>query len=316
VEKDPLLWGALIRLTAPAMRYRLGTPLRWTCKTNRQLAEELQRQNHAASERTVAKLLKELGLSQRASTKALKRSSYVDRDKQFRRINSSAINCRETAQPVVFVDIKEPELDWVWRNDTVGWQLKGKARTLPDEQVGRAFFKEPSSSGVDKGWLAVGISRDTAKYAVAGIHHWCSDMNIKRSDEVFKLMIVVCAGAADLNRNRWWNEGLQDVANDTRLTLRIHHFPHGRSKCNSVHGHRVYLITTDWRGFPMVKYAVVVTKVAAMMENDLPAEYSRIDTTEVETGIDFTRKRPARGACATTPGEPMEQWNYSIYPEE
>jgi hypothetical protein len=220
----------------------------------------------------------------------------------------AARSFRDSGKPVIFLEIKKPKLDWILRDDEVGWQPIGKAHADPDDQVGRAFLKETHWSGVDKGWLTTGISHETADYAVAGIHRWCRDMDLMNSKRGFRVMVTICSGGADINRDRWWNAGLQHVANATKLTFQVHHFPYGMSRWNPLDGRWVYLITRKWRSFPMIKYAVVVSKVATMASYNPSTVFSRIDTTELETQHDAIKKRLAREG----PGVFREQWNYLV----
>jgi hypothetical protein len=126
-------------------------------------------------------------------------------------------------------------------------------------------------------------------------------------------MIIVCGDGGGIKLPCWWTEGLQHVANDTNLSLHVHHFPHGTTKSDSIIGRRVYWITRNWRGFPMIKYAAVICKVASMEGCNYSARGSPIDTSELEAEYDAINKRSAQRR--STHSEFREQWNYLIRPE-
>src|SRR5215469_10700793 len=125
-DKDPALLEDLDLLLDPATRGDPESPLRWTCKSVRRLAEELQREGHAVSYQTVAELLHALDYSLQANQKTLEGSQHADRDKQFEYINGKAQRYLKQGEPVISVDTKKKELVGDFKNGGREWQIKGE----------------------------------------------------------------------------------------------------------------------------------------------------------------------------------------------
>src|SRR5258708_31154115 len=125
-EIDPGLQTALNALVDPATRGHPESPLRWTCKSTRTLAEELQRQNHPVSDRTVAALLKAAGYSLQANRKTRESSSREDRNAQLEYINRRGLAFQKQGEPVVSIDTKKKELGGEFKNTGQEWEPPGR----------------------------------------------------------------------------------------------------------------------------------------------------------------------------------------------
>jgi Rhodopirellula transposase DDE domain len=267
-EIDPALVGALERLVDPATRGHPESPLRWTCKSTQNLADELQSQNHQVSDRTVARLLKQAGYSLQSNRKTREGSSHTDRNAQFEHINQQVIAFQKRRQPVVSVDTKKKELVGEFKNVGREWQPKGQPEKVnvhdfPDKKLGKAIPYGVYDLANNEGWVSVGINHDTAEFAAATIRRWWQEMGQHRFPSATQLMITADGGGSNSSRNRLWKKMLQGLADELALTLQMCHFPPGTSKWNKIE-HRLFcFITKNWRGRPLTTYEVIVNLIAS-----------------------------------------------------
>ena len=272
-EIDPGLLEALDALVDPVTRGHPESPLRWTSKSTRKLAEELRHQNHSVTDRTVAALLKQSGYSLQANRKSKEGSSHPDRNAQFEHISRQVIACQRRHQPVVSVDTKKKELVGEFKNPGQEWQRKGepekvKVHDFPEKKLGKAIPYGVYDMARNEGWVSVGIDHDTAQFAAASIGRWWREMGSQRYPQATELMITADGGGSNSSRNRLWKVALQGLANDTSLILRVCHFPPGTSKWNKIE-HRLFcFITKNWRGRPLTSYQVIVNLIANTTTED------------------------------------------------
>jgi hypothetical protein len=318
-EVDPGLLQALDKLVDPVTRGHPESPLRWTCKSTRKLAQELQRQNHPVTDRTVASLLKQAGYSLQANRKTKEGSSHPDRNAQFEYINRHVIMCQKRCQPVVSVDTKKKELVGEFKNPGQEWQRKGepekvKVHDFPEKKLGKAIPYGVYDMARNEGWVSVGIDHDTAQFAAASIGRWWRELGAQRYPQATELMITADGGGSNSSRNRLWKVALQDLANDLGLTLRICHFPPGTSKWNKIE-HRLFcFITKNWRGRPLTSYEVIVNLIANTTTETGLTVRAALDTNEYETGIEVSDEELAR--VKLTPAKFHGEWNYTIRPRK
>jgi hypothetical protein len=318
-EVDPGLLQALDKLVDPVTRGHPESPLRWTCKSTRKLAQELQRQNHPVTDRTVASLLKQAGYSLQANRKTKEGSSHPDRNAQFEYINRHVIMCQKRCQPVVSVDTKKKELVGEFKNPGQEWQRKGepekvKVHDFPEKKLGKAIPYGVYDMARNEGWVSVGIDHDTAQFAAASIGRWWRELGAQRYPQATELMITADGGGSNSSRNRLWKVALQDLANDLDLTLRICHFPPGTSKWNKIE-HRLFcFITKNWRGRPLTSYEVIVNLIANTTTETGLTVRAALDTNEYETGIEVSDEELAR--VKLTPAKFHGEWNYTIRPRK
>ena len=251
-ETDPGLTRALDAPVDPATRGHPESPLCWTCKSTSNLAEELQRQGHPVTDRTVATLLKRAGYSLQSNRKTKEGSSHPDRNAQFEYINKRAIAFQRRHQPVVSVDTKKKELVGEFKNAGEEWQPKGKPEEVkvhdfPDKKLGKAIPYGVYDLASNQGWVSVGIDHDTARFATSSIRRRWQEMGAARFPRATELMITADGGGSNSSRNRLWEVALQDLANDLSLALQVCHFPPGTSKWNKIE-HRLFsFISQNWR---------------------------------------------------------------------
>jgi Rhodopirellula transposase DDE domain len=314
---DPGLLRALDALVDPVTRGHPESPLRWTCKSTGKLAEELQRQNHPVSDRTVAALLKQAGYSLQSNRKTKEGASHPDRNAQFEYINRRVIACRRRHQPVVSVDTKKKELIGEFKNVGEEWQPKGKpaevkVHDFPDKKLGKAIPYGVYDLARNEGWVSVGIDHDTARFAAASIRRWWQEMGSPRYPGATELMITADGGGSNSSRNRLCKVALQALADDLSLMLRVCHFPPGTSKWNKIE-HRLFcFITKNWRGRPLTSYEVIVNLIANTTTETGLTVRAALDTNEYETGIEVSDEQLA--SVKLTPAKFHGEWNYTIRP--
>ena len=316
-EMDPELLKALERLVDPVTRGHPQSPLRWTCKSTAKLAEELQRQDHQVSDRTVAALLKEAGYSLQANRKTKEGSSHPDRNAQFEYISEKVTALQRQGQPVVSVDTKKKELVGEFKNAGQEWRRQGdpeqvKVHDFLDKELGKAIPYGVYDLASNEGWVSVGIDHDTALFATASIRRWWQEMGAKRFPRASKLMIMADGGGSNSSRNRLWKVALQSLANDVGLRLEVCHFPPGTSKWNKIE-HRLFcFITNNWRGRPLTSYQVIVNLIANTTTKTGLTVRAALDKGHYETGIAVSDEE--LGRINMTPAKFHGEWNYAIRP--
>jgi len=316
-EMDAGLQAALDALVDPATRGHPESPLRWTCKSTGTLAEELQRQNHPVSDRTVATLLKAAGYSLQANRKTREGSSHEDRNAQFEHINRRVLRFQKQGEPVVSIDTKKKELVGEFKNAGREWEPQGqpvevKVHDFPEKKLGKAIPYGVYDLASNEGWVSVGIDHDTAQFATASVRRWWQEMGAGRFPRATKLMITADGGGSNGSRNRLWKIALQTLADDLGLGLEICHFPPGTSKWNKIE-HRLFsFITRNWRGRPLTSYQVIVNLIAHTTTKAGLLVKAALDTGHYETGIVVSDEELAR--VKITPEKFHGEWNYAIQP--
>jgi hypothetical protein len=317
VQTDPELLTALEALLEPATRGDPESPLRWTCKSTQRLADELTRQQHPVGARTVAALLLAAGYSLQANRKTREGSTHPDRNAQFELINASVQKFQRQGQPSISVDTKKKELVGDFKNGGREWRPQGQPEKVRvhdfiDPQLGKAIPYGVYDILHNQGWVSVGITHDTARFAVASIRRWWQEMGADRFPKARKLLITADGGGSNSSRNRLWKVALQELADELDLTLCIHHFPPGTSKWNKIE-HRLFsFITQNWRGKPLVSHQTIVNLIASTTTRKGLVVRAALDTHHYETQIKVTDEELAR--LKLTRNEFHGEWNYTIAP--
>lgn len=315
--KDETLLEDLNALVDPVTRGDPMSPLRWTCKSTTKLAAELRAQGYQVSQATVWRLLDELGYSMQANRKTREGADHPDRDAQFAFINATAQEFLARGWPVISVDTKKKELVGPFKNAGHEWQKKGEPvevnlHDFADPVLGKVIPYGVYDVGRNEGWVSLGISHDTAQFAVAAIRQWWQRMGQRVYPAASELLITADSGGSNGARLRLWKVELQRLAHDLGLRLHVRHFPPGTSKWNKIE-HRLFChITENWRGRPLVSRMVVVELIAATRTAQGLTVHADLDEASYETG-------------KTIPNEEMDslaiercdfhgEWNYSLAP--
>lgn len=316
-ESDPAMVSALEGLVEPHTRGDPQSPLRWTCKSTRRLADELTARGHPVGYRTVAKLLREAGYSLQANRKTREGTQHPDRNAQFEFINAQAGRFQRGRLPVISVDTKKKELVGDFRNGGREWRPHGqpervRVHDFVDDELGKAIPYGVYDVTHNQGWVSVGIDHDTAAFAAASIRRWWREMGVTRFPHAGRLMITADGGGSNSHRSRGWKVAVQELADDTDLTLVVCHFPPGTSKWNKVE-HRLFChITNNWRGQPLVNLPVIVNLIAATTTAQGLRVQAALDTNKYPTGIKVTDAQMA--ALRITPAAFHGEWNYTVKP--
>ena len=267
-DVDPGLLDALESLVDPDSRGDPMSPLRWTLKSTRQLADELTRLGHRAGSSLVGTLLHHLGFSLQANAKVTEGAQHADRDGQFRYINVVASQHLAAGEPVISVDCKKKELVGDYANGGAEWEPSGTptrvgTHDFPDPEVPKAIPYGVLDVGANEGWVNVGDDHDTPAFAVASIARWWERMGRARYPDATALMITADAGGSNSYRSRVFKTELAAFAAAVGLVITVCHMPPGTSKWNKIE-HRLFsFISMNWRGKPLTSYRVIVELIAA-----------------------------------------------------
>ncbi|HTU22388.1 MAG TPA: ISAzo13 family transposase [Gemmataceae bacterium] len=319
LETDPGLWDALDALVDPVTRGHPESPLRWTCKSTRKLAEELTRQGHPVSDRTVARLLYDAGYSLQANRKTREGKNHPDRNAQFEHINEQVRRVQKRGLPVVSIDTKKKENVGDFKNPGQEWRpeddpQKVRVHDFKDKELGKAIPHGVYDMTNNQGWVSVGINHDTAHFAGNSIRQWWERMGQQRFPRASELMITADGGGSNNYRSRLWKVALQNLANDLDFKLRVCHFPPGTSKWNKIE-HRLFsYITSNWRGQPLVSLQAIVNLIASTTTKTGLIVQAAVDTNVYETGIKVSDEEMAN--LRLTPCEFHGEWNYTIAPQQ
>ncbi len=295
-------------------------PLRWTTKSLRKISETLKAKKYSISHTKIGSLLKKEGFSLQATRKRNEGKSHIDRDKQFEYINQKAIEFQTDNQPVVSVDAKKKELVGRFSNAGREYRKKGKPEEVNTYDFlslaeGKATPYGVYDISTNEAWVSVGISKDTAQFAVSTLGQWWEQMGKECYPNSNKLLINADGGGSNGSRNKLWKKELQEFSNQTKFEITVCHFPPGTSKWNKIE-HRLFSqITKNWRGRPLETYSIIVNLIAATTTTTGLKVNASIDKNIYQTGIKVSKEELAK--INLYPHEfHGEDWNYTIKPIE
>lgn len=301
------------------MRGDPESPLRWTCKATRRLAAELGQQGYQVSHTLVAQLLTEAHYRLQANQKNREGSHHPDRNAQFEHISREVAAQIHSGQPAISVDTKKKELVGDFKNGGREWQPKGRPEQVRvhdfvDPKLGKAIPYGVYDLHRNLGWVSVGLTHDTASFAVATIRRWWRHMGRKAYPRAGSLLITADSGGSNGARVRLWKWELQRLADESGLTIRVCHLPPGTSKWNKIE-HRLFsFISQNWRGRPLLTHATIVNLIGSTRtEGGLKVRCMldrRVYPTKVK--ISETQMRTVNLIPDAFHGE----WNYAIRPRQ
>jgi hypothetical protein len=316
-ERDPGLVPALQTLVEPATLGDPERPLRWVSKSMDKLAAALTAMGHPISADTVAKELAKLGFSRQHNRKADEGSHHPDRDAQFEHINAKVVAAQTAGQPVISVDTKKKELVGNFKNGGSDYRPKGdplrvNVHDFQDKTLGKVVPYGVYDVAANAGFVSVGITSDTAEFAVASIRCWLERMGRERYPRAKELTITADCGGSNGARVRLWKVELQKLADATGLTLHIHHYPPGTSKWNRIE-HRLFChITQNWRGRPLTDRLAVVELIGATTTKTGLQVECILDERTYQKGIKVSDAEMQALDIAGDTFHP--EWNYTIRP--
>src|SRR5512132_685925 len=317
VTPIPGLLVALDRLVDPDTRGDPDSPLRWTCKSTRELARALTAQGHPVSDDTVGRLLREQGYRLQGTLKTLEGAQHADRDAQFRYLNEQAKVQLADGQPVVRVDTKKKELVGRFANGGQEWQPLRRARAgqrprLPGPEAGQGdprWGRCPRGNG---GWVGVGVDHDSAAFAVQTLRRWWEQVGRAAYPRAERLLVTADAGGSNGYRVRAWKTELARLAAETGLQITVCHLPLGTSKWNRIEHRRFSAISMNWRGRPLLSREVIVELIGATTTHTGLRVRAELDRGRYPLGVKVSDEELA--AVPLARHEFHGEWNYTIQP--
>jgi len=325
VSKDPTLLRDLEALVEPTTRGDPESPLRWTCKSVRRLAQALQAQGHEVSRTLVAHLLNEAGYSLQGDRKTTEGDSHPDRDAQFGYINIQVTTALTEQQPVISVDTKKKGLVGDFRTNGREYRPQGnpeevRVHDFLIKELGRAVPYGVYDLAANSGWVSVGVDHDTAaacslpgaSFAVNSIRQWWLTVGRARYPDATRLMITADGGGSNGSRVRLWKRELQKLADELSLDITVSHLPPGTSKWNKIEPRLFSFISQNWRAKPLISYRVIVELISATTTKTGLTVRCELDTGQYPSGIVVSDAEMA--AINIKRADFHGEWNYTISP--
>lgn len=311
------LLEALEQMLAPSTRGDPSNPLRWTCKSTRKLATELQGQGYEVGATTVRHLLKDLGYSLQGNRKTLEGKQHPDRDAQFEHINARVKARKRRGEPALSVDAKKKETLGNKSNAGQTYEPKGRPRPtdvhdFPDKIKGKAVPYGVYDIHRNEALVSVGNSADTAEFAVAAIRLWWQQLGKQHYPSARRVLMTADSGGSNSSRARLWKLELQQLADETGLIIEVCHYPPGTSKWNRIE-HRLFChITHNWQAVPLETLDIVVSSIGNTRTETGLEVHACLDVSAYETGIKVSDETLAE--CLIKPSKFHGDWNYEIHP--
>jgi hypothetical protein len=317
LEREPGLERDLDRLIDPVTRGDPESALRWTSKSGAKLAEALRELGHDVVERTVLRLLKAKGYSLQANKKTREGVQHPDRDAQFQHISQTVAGAITAGEPVISIDAKKRELIGDFKAVGREFEPKGKpvevrGHDFKDKQLGHAIPYGVYDLTADEGWMSVGITSDTAPFAVNTILSWWEHLGKTRYPNAETLTITADSGGSNNPRTRLWRCELQRLADATGLRIRVCHFPPGTSKWNKIEHRMFSFVSLNWRGKPLESVEMIVNLIAGTSTSTGLKIYAQLDDRQYPKGIEVTDEQ--LDAVNITRDTSHGDWNYTITP--
>jgi hypothetical protein len=316
-ETDPWLAPALTALVDPHTRGDPESPLVWTTKSTKNLANTLATHGHPVSDRTVARMLRGQGFSLQGNAKVTEGRQHVDRDAQFGYLNAQVIDHLGAGAPVVSVDTKKKELVGEFKNggreyQPTGSPVKVNVHDFPDEELGKAIPYGVYDVAANTGWVSVGADHDTSAFAVETLRRWWNAVGCHRYPGADRLLVCADGGGSNGSRVRAWKIELAKLAAETGLAITVCHLPPGTSKWNKIE-HRLFSqITMNWRGRPLTSHQIIVDLIGATSTATGLTVRAELDTGTYPIGIKYTNKQV--DALPITRHNFHGEWNYTVAP--
>lgn len=317
LSKSPEIIKALESLIEPSTKGDPMIPLRWVSKSLRNISRELRKMGYDVSHGTIASLLKDAGYSLQLNRKEREGKAVPDRNAQFEHINDQAKTFLLEGQPVISVDTKKKELVGNYKNWGREYTRKGEPvevnlHDFPDEEKGKVIPYGVYDLGKNKGWVGVGITNDTAEFAVNTIRDWWKKLGKKDYPKATKIMITADCGGSNGSRVRLWKWELQKLANELKMDVHVCHFPPGTSKWNKIEHKMFSYITLNWRGVPLVSREAVVQLIGSTTTTKGLKIESQIDYRKYEKGREVSDEDFE--SMGITREKFHGEWNYRIEP--
>jgi hypothetical protein len=316
-ERDPEIGQLLQEVMEETTAGDPMSLLRWTSKSTYQIRDQLAALGHPVSEDTIQRRLKEMDYSLQANVKEKEGRAPAERDQQFRYINRLAKEHMARGEPVISVDAKKKERVGAFKNAGRKWRRKGEPVEVnvydyPSLAVGTATPYGAYDWQKNQGMVNVGMSHDTAEFAVESLRRWWRSVGRRQYPDVRRLLICADGGGSNGSRNRAWKYYLQQLANELALEVTVCHYPPGTSKWNKIEHRMFSFISLNWRGEPLVSFETVVNLISATTTRTGLKIKARLDKRFYETGIEIPDEEMEKLNLRWHDQNP--QWNYSLFP--
>ena len=318
-EADPEMQRELRRIVEETTAGDPMSLLKWTNKSTRTIADELTRRGHRTSWVTVARCLHDMGYSLQANVKTVEGRQHPDRDAQFRHINAQVKSFLRTGDPVVSVDTKKKELVGAFRNAGRTWRPQGEPQAVQTYDFihlarGKAIPYGTYDVAEDRALVNVGVTHDTAEFAVESIRRWWRWMGRRTYPEASRLLICADAGGSNGNRLRAWKLHLQRFADHMGVPITVCHYSPGTSKWNKIE-HRLFsFISMNWRGKPLVSYQTIVNLIGSTRTRTGLQVKAVLDRRDYEAGEEVSLQQMQELQVRGHPFHP--DWNYTVMPRQ
>ena len=316
---DPAVRDLLRRILEETTAGDPMSLLRWTSKSTRAMAEELTGLGHPVTWVTVARCVYEMGYSLQANRKTKEGPQHTNRDAQFRYINQRVKALLRGGDPVISVDAKKKELVGPFKNAGRTWRPKGKPKEVntkdfPSLAQGKALPYGVYDSGANRAVVNVGVTHDTAEFAVESIRRWWKLDGRKSYPAARRLLICADAGGSNGNRLRAWKLNLQHFADRIQIPITVCHYPPGTSKWNKIE-HRLFsFISLNWKGEPLINYETIINLIGGTKTRTGLTVKAVLDTNDYETGIEVSDEELEQVRLRRHKVHPA--WNYTISPRK
>lgn len=291
--------------------------IRWTCKSVRKISEELSKRGHSVSHETVRNALKGMGYSLQCNRKSLSRESHPDRNRQFKMINRKVKSFLAEGFPVISVDTKKKEMVGKFKNMGRTWRRKRNPILVEDHDFlsradGRAIPYGTYDVGRNEGLVNVGISVDTAEFAVNSIMKWWNEFGGRNYPRARELLICADGGGSNGSRNRLWKYCLQRFSDKTGLEITVAHYPPGTSKWNKIEHRMFSYISSNWRGCPLESYESIINLIGSTTTKKGLKIKAKLDKRKYKKGRVISDEEFS--VINITNNKTLPKWNYTILP--
>lgn len=293
------------------------SPLRWTSKSTTRIAEELTRQGHPVSQRTVYQKLSDLGYSLQANVKNKEGTAPANRDEQFRAINARVRTFLSNGNPVLSIDTKKKERVGEFKNAGQTWRPKGHPREVntydfPRLAVGTAIPYGAYDVRQNRGFVNVGTTHDTAEFAVESLRQWWKWVGRRYYPKALRWLLCADSGGSNGSRSRAWKYYLQQLSDQLGIDMNVCHYPPGTSKWNKIE-HRLFsFISLNWKGEPLMSYETVVNLIGSTRTKKGLRVKAKLDRKQYDIGKKISDDEMDQLNIKYDKINP--QWNYTIYP--
>ncbi len=312
---DPKLVRAIEKIMDETTAGDPMSLLRWTSKSTERIAEALTRRGHPISADTVGRRLRELEYSLQANLKTKEGSAPPGRDEQFRYINAQVKRFLKRGEPILSIDAKKKERVGAFKNAGRTWRPKGQPDHVnvydyPSLAGGTAIPYGAYDVQRNEGFVNVGMSHDTAEFAVESLRRWWRLFGRRRYPRAKALLLCADGGGSNGSRNRAWKYHLQQLADDLGLAITVCHYPPGTSKWNKIEHRMFSFISLNWRGQPLVSYETVVNLISATRTRAGLRVKAILDPRAYEAGTKISDE--AMEAIRLERHARYPDWNYTI----